>query len=200
MAQSQERIIPCLPQPGSGCPWAALPGCRGQKDGSHPLRHCKSSTSRVSGGGAFNIRPGSHLPVAVGHWSVLPFPREGRASPLPAQRWVAASAKRCSWWPVFLAAAFSLAKPSIHPFSTLGTGHGVVRDAWVFQDAASVTCFHLSPKSLHCREGQSCQREMGDGLPEQVGALVEVPGDCKAQHAVSADAPPASHSLRLRGQ
>lgn len=90
-----------------------------QKDGSHPRGHCKSSTSRVSGGDAFNIRPGSDLPVVVGHWSVLPFPREGRASPLPAQRWVAASAKQCSWWLVFLAVAFSLAEPSIHPFSTL---------------------------------------------------------------------------------
>lgn len=58
-----------------------------------------------------------------------------------------------------------------------------------------MTCFHLYPKSLHRKEGQSCQREMGDGLPEQVGALVEVSGDCKAQHAVSADAAPASHSL-----
>ncbi|KAM6353218.1 malonate--CoA ligase ACSF3, mitochondrial isoform 3-T3 [Alca torda] len=55
--------------------------------------------------------------------------------------------------------------------STLGTGHGVVKDAWVFQDAASVTCFHPPPESLRHGETQSGPREMGEGLLER-----ETPG------------------------
>lgn len=110
---------PASPRLAAAALPAASPGCGGQEDGPHPRGHCTSSTSRVSGGGAFNIRPGSDLPAAVGQASTLPFPGEGRASPLPAQRQVAASAKRCSWWLVSPAAAISMAEPSTHPFSLL---------------------------------------------------------------------------------
>lgn len=66
---------------------------------------------------------------------------------------------------------------------------------WVFQDAASVTRFHPSPDSLCHEERQSRPRETGEGLLKWVGALIRVPGDCKARCTVSAEAPPASHSL-----
>lgn len=156
-------------------------------------------TFRVSGGAAFDIRAGSDLLAGVAQGSVCPFSAEDRASPLPAQRQVPASAKGGSWWPVS-PVAVSTGEPPTHPVSLqpslqdIGAWRaaalwGHTRGCGGLWGCSLCDQLHPAPESTRHREGRSGQREMGDGHPEQVGAPMGVPGGCKGSSVMPPSIP-----------
>lgn len=85
----------------------------------------------MSGSGAFNIRARPDLLAGVKQGSACPFSAEDKASPLPAQQQVSASAKRGSWWAVS-PAAVSMGELPTHPFSL----QPLLQDIGAFRAAA----------------------------------------------------------------